>query len=110
MTSNKGNMDNVILFLDESRGVYIPKKFAQIIDTDCIIDYPRFKDYFEVLKEVEPYGEDSTEYWDCWQSILDNMQIKDNDKVYSLYQDGDLFLVDYENMTEEESKEFFGEY
>jgi len=82
--------DNSILFADESRGIYIPQYFVNSFDN-----------YKNDLLNVErddlncvANGPDDEYYWEAWQAILDNAQILDHDgNQYTMYQDGDLWLI-----------------
>lgn len=72
------------LFIDSSRGVYIPQSFAEEINP---------KDWTGIDAEdldVLRSGPDHESYWDAWQSVLDYAETKDG-RV--LHQDGDLWLV-----------------
>ena len=72
------------LFLDGSRGIYIPQKFAEMIDPQ---DWTGIEPQdLDVLRS----GPDHEFYWDAWTSVLDYAETKDG-RV--LHQDGDLWLV-----------------
>ena len=46
-------------------------------------------------------------YWEAWHEVLDKAQYIDNQgNIYRLYQDGDLWLICYELMTNEEKINF----
>jgi hypothetical protein len=93
-------MENIVLFLDGSRGQFIPRDFAQTIETKYILEYEKFKYDLDFL--AKDNASESDWYWNAWQNILDNIQIKVNGRIYSLYQCDDLFLVDWENLSENE--------
>ena len=88
-----------ILF-DSARGVYIPQNFAD----EC--DLSKFDgidaDDIEVIKQ----GPDHEWYWEAWNTIENNATYTENGHTWHLYQDGDLFLICYELMTDEENDNF----
>mgnify|MGYP000353744861 CR=1 FL=1 len=96
----------LILFSDSSRGVYIPKHFAEDVKRQYVtgidlseLDYLLDNDYCD------------DNFWDHWIYVLNNCTVTDDDgNVYSLYQDGDLWLVCDELMTDEEKENFFPDY
>ena len=95
--------DNVILMLSDARGIYIPRDFTchyhigedgwQGVSTEDL----------EVL--ADPHHDD---YWETWDTVLSNASYFDNPsgKVYHLHQDGDLWAVCYDSMTDEEKLNF----
>ena len=92
----------IILFLDCSRGHYIPRDFAQSVRRDCIRGVS-----LELLDSLA--REDSVEgdfYWDDWHAVLDNAKILHDGAEYTLHHDDDLWLINYELMTDEEKRNF----
>ena len=97
-------MSGVEILLSDSRGNYIPQHF-------CV-------DFDLWLKDVEPEdietckaGPESEFYWDAWEQILKSaIFIDQNDNVWRLYQDGDLFAFCEKLMTDEEYYNLFGEH
>ena len=87
----------VILYSDSSRGKYIPCHFAQTIDRDAVkgIDLAILDQFDDIYFD-----------WEDWQTVLDNCTIQKDGRTWHLYQDGDLWLLDYDNMTEEEKENF----
>lgn len=88
------------LLLDANRGPYIPMVFSEawahlfegIDDSDL-----------EILKD--PDGE---WYWESWNTVLANASYTDsNGRIWTLHQDGDLFAVVLDEMSELERSEFF---
>lgn len=92
------------LFLDSARGQYIPRDFARTVKRDAVsgIDLKDL-DYLAhgpggCLDESETLQDGETErgefYWDTWQTVLDNCTLTDDKgNRFTLYQDGDLWLV-----------------
>ena len=86
------------LFADSARGVYIPQYFAEAVDRS-IVSGIDFGDLAYLAK-----GPDLEYYWDTWQDVLDKAIIAGRDgKSYTLWQDGDLWLIEngaeYDDMT-----------
>ena len=86
----------VILYADSARGIYIPQHFAESVNRALVAGVGA--DDWDIL-EAGPYCE---HYWDSWESVLDNARIGE----YSLYQDGDLWLLDFARMSDEEKDNF----
>lgn len=82
-------MREPILYLSDSRGVYIPRDFAAETRPECIKG-ARPED-LAILAD----GPDSEWYWDAWAAICDNATVTDHDTgvTYTLHQDGDLWLL-----------------
>lgn len=77
------------LLLDESRGIYIPKKFAENFDTE---EWHIDEELVAELKE----GPDGENYWEAWEAVLRDAWMIEDGKKWNLEQDGDLFAVHYE--------------
>lgn len=90
---------DVILFLDDHRGIYIPRDFAQSIDRTRIAGIEA-SDLDFLINEP-----DADHYWDVWSEVCDNARVTGTDgTVYTLYQDGALWLIpegmDYDERTD----------
>lgn len=101
MDTNKKTLSNIELLLSAARGIYIPRDFIEGFNiNDWNIDPSDAADC------IDPHGED---YWEAWENILNNARYTASDgRVYSLYQDGDLWAVCYDSMTDKEKLDFFG--
>jgi len=90
MTTTKTKRPDLILWLSDARGVYIPRDFAKSFAD-------RAKHVTDVSDEdwaILEAGPDHREYWDAWQDVCDAAKVTDNDGVkYHVYQDGDCWLV-----------------
>ena len=91
-------MQNVECIIDGHHGVFVPTVFAQTVNRAILSG---------VSAETLDYlaKEESTEddwFWDEWDSVLNNARITHNGKIYHLHQDGDLFAIDWDNLTSEE--------
>ncbi len=102
-------MEAVILILSDARGMYIPRDFltdylGNIAEDHCTA-WGLTTDNSDWWQDaVSPCSE---HYWDCWDWILDNAQYTTPDgDIYRLYQEGDLWGICYEKMTDEEKKNF----
>lgn len=97
--------DAVILFCDSSSGRYIPQRFAAEIMRQYVVGVSD-NDFNELADPDNEY------YWDTWNNVLDNCKVIDNQtgQTYHLHHDGDLWLLDWDNMTLEEKKNFDPEY
>lgn len=98
----KTKYDAIALLLNSSRGTTIPKTFYEDFDLE--------KWGIDQAKYNALESEDNDFYWDTWQSVLDKAKYTDNNgNVYTLWQDGDLWAICPELMTNEEYENFFGE-
>ena len=80
-------MQEIIIFSDSSRGVYIPQHFAESIKRDCVSGISPVQ--FAILR----HGPEDEFYWEVWDEVLANARVHYNGKEYLLFQDGDLFLI-----------------
>lgn len=92
------NKPDTILFLDDHRGQYIPRDFAQAIKRDSV--HPKWHGELDILAHGPPGGTDSDigaseHYWDIWADICDNIVVTDHttNVRYRIYQDGACWLV-----------------
>lgn len=93
----------IIHFLDSARGQYIPRDFAQIASRwRCLRGVS-----LELLDNLAEDDSNNDEfYWEDWQTVLDNAKIVHNGVEYTLHHDGDLWLINYDAMTDEERQNF----
>jgi len=91
---------NIQLLADSARGIYIPQHFANT----CAGWYGIADDDRAILQA----GPDHSAYWDAWDIVLNNARFRLADgRVFSLHQDGDLWAVSYDDLTDAEYSEFF---
>ena len=101
--------DAVTLILSDARGIYIPRDFlcddANEIATEHCAAWGLNADNFgEWLLATEP---DSEGYWDAWDWVLTHAKyVDDAGNTYCLHQDGDLWALCVERMTEDEKENF----
>jgi len=92
-------MNGVQLLLSDSRGIYIPRDFVECFDLN---QWNIDSKYIERLSSP-----DNEYYWDNWELVLNNAYFIDNNgNKWQLWQDGDLWAICYELMTDEEKTNF----
>lgn len=92
-------MSGVQLLLSDSWGIYIPAKFVKCFDIESwSID----------LKYVGRLSNPVDElYWDYWDVVLNKAKRTDKQgNTWHLWQDGDLWGICHELMTDEEKQNF----
>lgn len=94
--------ESMMLLLSDNRGTYIPRDFVTEFDLS------RF-DGIKAGDAMICANPDHEHYWDAWQAILDEATFTHGGHVYRLHQDGDLWAICSELMTNEEYSQFFGE-
>ena len=102
-------MNAVILIFSDARGIYIPRDFVcdkyDEIAWDHCEAWGLTKDNAEYWQDAA--NPDSESYWEAWEWILINAEYKaGNGDKYHLHQDGDLWGICYDKMTEEEKHNF----
>jgi len=102
-------MDAVVLILSDARGIYIPRDFLtdnqnEIVWKHCEA-WGLTKENFDRWREAVNPNDDY--YWEAWDWILSNAKYTTEEgDVYHLYQDGDLWGLCYDKMTDEEKENF----
>lgn len=92
---------NVQLLLSDARGVYIPQNFVEDFDLS------KFKGIPAWAIECCLKGPETEGYWDAWTEILDSAVHHSPDgRKFTLHQDGDLWLICSEQMSDEEREAF----
>lgn len=98
-------MSGMSLLITDAHGVYIPRMFAQFYEASDWGFTEDSKDWETVVN-----GPDTEWYWESWDELLSRASYKDkNGNVWSLHQDGDLWAVCVDLMTDEEYEGYFGE-
>jgi hypothetical protein len=79
-----------MLWLSDSRGIYIPRDFAQSFsDRDAHVSGVD-ADTWAILES----GPDHEHYWGAWTDVCDRAVITDeNGARFTIYQDGDCWLI-----------------
>jgi hypothetical protein len=106
MKEMKMSKPDMILLLNDARGVFIPRDFA-----NCWTSHDaRAKNVSGVDTEqwdVLAAGPDCEPYWNVWDEVLNNAIVTaDNGVKFTLYQSGDLWLIP-EGMEWSDEKENF---
>ena len=95
-------MQNVECIIDSRHGVFVPMLFAQTVNRALLSGVATEDlDYLAKEESTEDDG-----FWDTWDSVLNNARISLEGKIYHLHQDGDLFTIDWDNLTSEEKHNF----
>lgn len=95
----------VILFCDSVSGVFIPQRFANEIDRQYVKGIS--SEYLDFLANADLNDPDDLEnYWQVWDKVLQQCTIEKDGDCWALFQDGYLWLLDYNRMTEEEKDNF----
>ena len=80
--------ESAFCYADSARGIYIPQHFAETIKRDCVTGVS--EEQFAILES----GPDTEFYWDVWCEVTDSAIVTNQSgESYTLYQDGDLWLV-----------------
>lgn len=99
MKNTENSLPAVALLLDSARGIYIPRDFVESFDLSLwngITD-----ENIEILKNP-----DHEYYWEAWDEVLNNATFVENGFTWYLSQDGDLWVMCYELMTNEDRHNF----
>jgi hypothetical protein len=81
------DLSNAELFLDSNRGIYIPRDFAEQVRHE-LVENVTAEDW-----DILQAGPDHELYWDVWNDVEQKAVIDDGNRKFTLYQDGDLWLV-----------------
>lgn len=104
-----------MLWLDDHRGIYIPRDFAlSFADRAKSVTGVSAEDWTILERGPDggmdsdiPEDESNEWYWDTWTDVCDNARVTDdNGVVYFVYQDGACWLIP-EGMEWSDSDEFF---
>lgn len=92
-----------IHLLSDARGVYIPQNFIEFENEEQRTGGELSAEDKAVIES----GPEHADYWDVWTTILDTFEYTDsNGYVWSLYQEGDVWLICPALMSCEEVKNF----
>lgn len=104
---NKTIPDAVTLILSDARGVYIPRDFVTDNYNEIAGDHCAAWGIKPEDAEILASGPDHEFYWETWDDVLQNAKYTDKDgNTYFLSQDGDLWALCYDRMTDEEKRNF----
>lgn len=101
------NTDNtpaaVSLLVNDAHGVYVPQVFFKNYDTDLWSGID--PDNVKIIEE----GPEHEYYWEAWDEVLASARYTLGGHTWTLWQDGNLFAVCGDLLTDVEYKCFFGE-
>jgi len=92
------------LLINDSFGTHIPKHFAENFDPKLWHVNP--SDIHCLLNDDAP---ENVLYYEVWDSVLCSAWMMNDGHKYTLHQDGDLWAVCPELMTNDEYENFYGE-
>jgi len=88
---------DIKLLFSNSRGMSIPWCFAdEILEGSIIGGKEQWTCLNEICDPCETWEEAASKegYWDAWHEVLDSVVLRDDKgHVYTLYQDGDVWLI-----------------
>jgi hypothetical protein len=91
-----------LLWLVDAHGIYIPQIFAgSFAERDVTVTGVSAEDWAALEA-----GPDHIDYWEAWDNVLIDAKVKIAGKVYSLYQEGDVWLIP-DGMVWSDSDDFF---
>lgn len=94
------------LLLSDTRGQYIPRDFLTAYDLTQW-GYTE-QQAIEISNDLS--NPENEFYWETWETTLDNAKhTTPEGNVYRLHQDGDLFAICDELMTDDDYLNFYGE-
>ena len=94
-------LDAVECLLSDARGQYIPRDFVANYDiTEWSIDPESWE------ANTCAAGPDEEGYWDAWEVIINEAKYTKGGNTWFLHQDGDLWALCYDLMTDEEKQNF----
>jgi hypothetical protein len=92
-------MSGINLVLSDIRGVYIPRDFVNNFDLDKWHIDTKYIDFLS--------SPDNEFYWEYWDEVLSNAYfIDESGNKWYLWQDGYLWAICYELLTDEERINF----
>ena len=87
--------ESAILYMNDSRGIYIPQHFFEETKPECIVWHCSDEHKQWILESCS--NPENDHYWDAWNDAECNgmMTVTDPDSGigYNLYQEGDLWLI-----------------
>lgn len=102
-------MNASMLILSDARGIYIPRDFLTDRFNEIAWDHCAAWGLNDSNKDhwIDAANPDSEFYWDSWDWILNNAKFAaENGDIYRLHQDGDLWGICYERLSDDERVNF----
>ena len=101
--------ENTKYLLSDSHGQYIPKVAMEMLQNAFITTSKEetgvVKCSGSIKQIVETYDDlqnpENEHYWESWDNFMDMIEVVSakTNKTYQLYQNGDVWLIDYDNLT-----------
>jgi hypothetical protein len=96
---------DVVLYLSDARGIYIPRDFAECTHRECVSGVS--DEDWQVLLA----GPEHEWYWEAWDGVCNSAALSsDTGKQYSVHQDGDCWLVEKGAEYDENFEDSLGYY
>jgi hypothetical protein len=115
-------MNSIQILVDSANGVYVPQVFVERAFPNGMAEGSEWKGVSDydiqtvlrgpvIAREDDDNGvvEVNDGYWDAWTAILDNAYRELSGIRWTLHQDGDLFAVALDIMSDAEYENLFGE-
>ena len=94
--------ETVLILCDSAHGQYIPQiMIERLLDAG-------WKGISEEDAQTLRNGPGEEWYWEAWENVLNNATLELDGITWTLWQDGDLFAVAFDEMNNEQKSEFFG--
>jgi hypothetical protein len=78
----------ILLWLDGNRGRYLPRDFACSFANRRDVSGISSRDWRTLQA-----GPDHDWYWEAWDNVCDHAKVSLNDVTYTVYMDGDCWLI-----------------
>lgn len=99
MTTLNNSATGLVHLLDSARGVYLPRDAEEILQRAWFAFIGSGGAW---ILDALRAGPDAEDYWEAWTRVLDTAAYTDErGRVWCLYQDGDLFAVCDELLTDD---------
>lgn len=99
-------MKGVNHLVNSAHGIYVPQVFVKYAEAYGWIIPPHHSDDVASIEE----GPESEYYWESWESLLSMpSRVDEEGNRWTLHQDGDLFEVCDDLLSDEEYEIFWGE-
>lgn len=79
--------NNAFCLIDSNRGIYIPQQFAKIWGDTVQSGMD------EEQKTILLAGPQTSDYWDVWEEVVNEVVFLFDSQECTLWEDGDLFAV-----------------
>jgi hypothetical protein len=91
-------LSNIEILLSDARGIYIPRDFFLGFDLE--------KWHLKAEDLTALNDPENENYWYVWDHVLNNAYCILNGKKYTLWQDGDLWAMAFDHLSDDEKENF----